>query len=269
VRAAWDAAVHDVGENKVQEATAKMAQVDVPVRWHLIGHLQRNKARLLDGFALVHACDTPRLADALHAHGVARRHPVDVLLQVNVSGEATKGGHHPDDVRAEAERLSTMPGVVVRGVMTMAPFGADERVLRATFAGARAARDVLREVGHPADELSMGMSDDFAIAVEEGATMVRLGTILFGPREARADTTSSDSHHQRRMSDDTFRLTALDVRRYDFGTAFRGYEKARVEQFREQVAAELERLVRAGRSSSRRRATSTSSCRSSASATGA
>ncbi|HZF68498.1 MAG TPA: YggS family pyridoxal phosphate-dependent enzyme [Gemmatirosa sp.] len=191
VRAAWDAAVHDVGENKVQEATAKMAQVDVPVRWHLIGHLQRNKARLLDGFALVHACDTPRLADALHAHGVARRHPVDVLLQVNVSGEATKGGHHPDDVRAEAERLSTTPGVVVRGVMTMAPFGADERVLRATFAGARAARDVLREVGHPADELSMGMSEDYAVAVEEGATMVRLGTILFGPREARADTTSS------------------------------------------------------------------------------
>jgi pyridoxal phosphate enzyme (YggS family) len=191
VRAAWDAAVHDVGENKVQEATAKMALVDVPVRWHLIGHLQRNKARQLDGFALVHACDSPRLADALHAHGVARKRPVDVLLQVNVSGEATKGGHHPDDVRAEGERLSTMPGVVVRGVMTMAPFGAEERVLRATFAGAREARAVLREVGHPADELSMGMSEDYAVAVEEGATMVRLGTILFGPRETRADTTSS------------------------------------------------------------------------------
>jgi hypothetical protein len=196
VRAAWESGVHDVGENKVQEATAKMAAAEVPVRWHHIGHLQRNKVRQVDGFALLHACDSPRLADALHAHGVARRRPVDVLLQVNVSGEAAKGGHHPDDVRAEGERLTAMPGVVVRGVMTMAPLGADERALRATFVGARAAREVLREVGHPADELSMGMSDDFAIAVEEGATLVRLGTILFGPREtptARADTTSSDS----------------------------------------------------------------------------
>lgn len=186
VRAAWDAGVHDVGENKVQEATAKMAAVEVPVRWHHIGHLQRNKVRQLDGFALVHGCDSERLADALHAQGVARQRPIDVLLQLNVSGETTKGGYHPDGLRAEAERLATLPGLVVRGVMTMAPFDADERVLRVVFAGARAARDVLREVGHPADELSMGMSGDYAIAVEEGATMVRLGTLLFGPRETSA-----------------------------------------------------------------------------------
>jgi pyridoxal phosphate enzyme (YggS family) len=182
VRAAWEAGVHDVGENRVQEAQGKMRAVDVPVRWHLIGHLQRNKVRQLDGFALVQSCDRASLADALHAHGVDRGRPVDVLLQVNASGEESKGGYAPHEVRPEAERLTTLPGVVVRGVMTMAPFDADERTLRATFAGARAARDVLREVGHPAAELSMGMSGDFELAAEEGATMVRLGTALYGAR---------------------------------------------------------------------------------------
>jgi pyridoxal phosphate enzyme (YggS family) len=181
-RAAWDAGVHDVGENKVQEALGKMEATDVPVRWHLIGHLQRNKVRSLDGFALVHSMDSARLADALCAQGLARGRAIDVLLQTNVSGEGTKGGYTVEDVRAEGERLATMPGVVVRGVMTMAPFDAEERVLRAVFAGARAARDILLEVGHPATELSMGMSNDFEIAVEEGATLVRLGTALFGSR---------------------------------------------------------------------------------------
>jgi len=182
VAAAWAAGVADVGENRVQEAVAKMAEVDVPVRWHLIGHLQRNKVRQLDDFALVHAVDSARLADAVHAHGVARGRAVDALLQVNVSGEGTKGGYAPGEVRAEAERLTTMPGVRVCGVMTMAPLGASEEVLRATFGGAREACAAMRDAGHPARVLSMGMSDDFEIAVEEGATHVRLGTILFGAR---------------------------------------------------------------------------------------
>jgi pyridoxal phosphate enzyme (YggS family) len=182
VHAAWAAGLHDVGENRVQEAIGKRAAVDVPVRWHLIGHLQRNKVRQLEGFALVHSMDSARLADALHEEGVRQQRPIDVLLQVNASGEASKGGYAPDEVRPEAERLTTMPGVVVRGVMTMAPFDADERVLRATFAGARAARAALAEAGHPAAELSMGMSGDYEVAVEEGATIVRLGTLLFGAR---------------------------------------------------------------------------------------
>lgn len=179
---AWAAGVHDMGENRVQEAIPKMAAVDVPVRWHLIGHLQRNKVRQADGFALVHSCDSARLADALDAHGIARQRPVEVLLQVNVSGEASKGGYDGDLVRPEAERLITRSGLVVRGVMTIAPFDADERMLRAIFSGARAARAVLAEVGHPASELSMGMSGDYEIAVEEGATLVRLGSALFGAR---------------------------------------------------------------------------------------
>jgi pyridoxal phosphate enzyme (YggS family) len=184
VHAAWAAGVKDVGENRVQEALGKIAAVDVPVRWHLIGHLQRNKAKAIDHFALMHSLDSARLADAVCAVGIARERAVDALVQVNASGEESKGGFTLDELRAEAERLTTLVGVRVRGVMTMAPLDADERVLRATFAGAREARQILREVGHPADELSMGMSNDFEVAVEEGATLVRLGTVLFGARGA-------------------------------------------------------------------------------------
>jgi hypothetical protein len=182
VEAAWRSGLRDVGENRVQEAVAKMAAIQVPVRWHLIGHVQRNKVKDVDGFALVHSVDSARLADALDELGVARARAVDVLLQVNTSGELSKYGWAPEDLRAEAERLVERPGVRVRGIMTMAPLDASVDVLRATFRGAREALAVVREAGHPATELSMGMSNDFEIAVEEGATMVRLGTILFGAR---------------------------------------------------------------------------------------
>jgi hypothetical protein len=184
VRAAWHAGVHDVGENRVQEALGKIGASDVPVRWHLIGHLQRNKVRALDQFTLLHSLDSARLADAVCAAGVGRGRAVDVLVQVNASGEESKGGFSLGELAPEAERLTTLPGLRVRGVMTMAPLGADERALRATFAGAREARELLRAAGHPADELSMGMSNDYEVAVEEGATMVRLGTVLFGARVA-------------------------------------------------------------------------------------
>jgi pyridoxal phosphate enzyme (YggS family) len=182
--AAWDAGLHDVGENRVQEAVAKMAQVTAPLRWHLIGHLQRNKVKQLDGFQLFHAMDSARLADALAGHGALRGRPVDVLVQVNVSGEGTKGGFDPASFEAEVERLCGLRGLMVRGVMTMAPFDAAEATLRTVFAGARRCRDLLRAAGHPATELSMGMSGDYEIAVEEGATLVRLGTVLFGARPA-------------------------------------------------------------------------------------
>jgi len=182
--AAWDAGIKDVGENRVQEAAAKMAEVSVPVRWHLIGHVQRNKVKQLDEFHLVHSMDSARLADALDEHGRQRGRPMDVLLQVNVSGEGTKGGYVPADVKAEAERLAGMTGLVVRGVMTMAPFDANEATLRRVFAGARDVAATLRTAGLPATELSMGMSGDYVVAVEEGATLVRLGTVLFGARSA-------------------------------------------------------------------------------------
>ncbi|HVE33845.1 MAG TPA: YggS family pyridoxal phosphate-dependent enzyme [Gemmatimonadaceae bacterium] len=186
VQAAWDAGLRDVGENRVQEALPKMEAVSVPVRWHLIGHLQRNKVKSLDRFAMLQSLDSSRLADAVatHAEAEGKGRAVDALVQVNVVGELTKGGFPPSDWKQEAERLMSLRGIHVRGVMTMAPFDADERTLRKVFAGARAARDVLREAGHDATELSMGMSNDFEVAVEEGATIVRLGTILFGARSA-------------------------------------------------------------------------------------
>jgi pyridoxal phosphate enzyme (YggS family) len=182
--AAWEAGLRDVGENKVQEALGKIPKVDVPLRWHLIGHLQRNKVKQVDPFHLVHSMDSPRLADALASHGVARGRPIEVLAQVNVSGEETKGGYQPSMFEPEAERLVGMQGLTVRGVMTMAPFEADEATVRAVFGGARRCAELLRAAGHPATELSMGMSGDYEVAVEEGATMVRLGTVLFGARSA-------------------------------------------------------------------------------------
>jgi pyridoxal phosphate enzyme (YggS family) len=183
VTAAWDAGLPDIGENKVQEALGKMEQVSVPVRWHLIGHLQRNKVKSLDRFSLFHALDSQRLADAVNRFGEERGRPVDVLLQVNPALEETKGGYHMAEVEAEAQRLSGMKGIAVKGAMTIARLGADEAELRQTFGAVRDTRDILAAAGHPATELSMGMSDDFEIAVEEGATMIRLGSILFGARE--------------------------------------------------------------------------------------
>lgn len=183
VRAAYECGLRDVGENKVQEALRKTAVVDVPVHWHLIGHLQRNKVKALDHFVLLHSLDSARLATAVSEHGVARGRAVEALVQLRLSGEETKGGFSPSELLPEAERLSGLAGIRVRGVMTMASFTATEAELHRTFADARAARQVLVEAGHPATELSMGMSNDYEIAVEEGATIVRLGTTLFGARD--------------------------------------------------------------------------------------
>ncbi len=182
-RAAYECGLRDVGENKVQEALKKVSAVDVPVRWHLIGHLQRNKVKALDHFVLLHSLDSERLATAVSEYGLARGRAVEALAQLRLSGEETKSGFNPSELLPEAERLSGLAGIRVRGVMTMASFTATEAELHRTFADARAARQVLVEAGHPATELSMGMSNDYEIAVEEGATLVRLGTTLFGARD--------------------------------------------------------------------------------------
>ncbi|MCU0633898.1 MAG: YggS family pyridoxal phosphate-dependent enzyme [Gemmatimonadaceae bacterium] len=182
VDAAVEAGVPDVGENKVQEALDKMAAVQSTPRWHLIGHLQRNKARHALRFAMVHSVDSERLATALNEVAVAQGRTLDVLVQVNVSGEATKGGVTADALPALGERLHALAGLSVRGVMTLAPWTDDARVLHEVFAAARACGEALERAGHPATERSMGMSNDYEIAVEEGATMVRLGSVLFGSR---------------------------------------------------------------------------------------
>jgi PLP dependent protein len=183
VEAAWKAGLQDVGENRVQEALGKMAAVSFPVHWHLIGHLQRNKVKSADGFQLIHSIDNLRLAETLDAHVRAAGRKQQVLIQVNVAGEETKGGFAPGDLGEAAERLLPMTGLEVAGVMTMAPLDASRDTLQRVFSGARASRDDLQRRGFAdARELSMGMSGDYEIAVEEGATMIRLGTILFGER---------------------------------------------------------------------------------------
>jgi pyridoxal phosphate enzyme (YggS family) len=183
VRAVQALGITDVGENRVQEALPKMDEVGGEMRWHLIGHLQRNKAKAVDRFALVHSIDSIRLAEAVAAIGRERGRAVPELMQVNVSGEASKGGFEPGELDAAAAHLAALDGVEVQGVMTMAPLEAPDSVLRATFSGARRALENVRQAGNDgARELSMGMSGDYEIAVEEGATIVRLGTVLFGAR---------------------------------------------------------------------------------------
>lgn len=184
LQAAWDAGLQDVGENRVQEALEKMDVLQLAFRWHLIGHLQRNKVKHLTRFHLLHSLDRPQLADAVNALGASASRVVDALVQVNVVGEESKGGYEAATLAPEAVRLATLSNVRVRGVMTMAPLDADEKTLRSVFAGARQAREALRAAGHDATDLSMGMSGDYELAVEEGATCVRLGTVLFGARTA-------------------------------------------------------------------------------------
>jgi pyridoxal phosphate enzyme (YggS family) len=183
VRAALAAGLLDVGENRVQEALAKQEQLaDLPVHWHLIGSLQRNKARLVVGrFALIHSIDRAELANELERR-IRPGPPQPVLVEVNCSGEPQKGGAEPEQLPALLEQVAGLPGLELRGLMTLAAFSEDERVQRRAFGLLRSLRDRMQVAGYALPELSMGMSGDFPVAVEEGATLVRLGTLLFGER---------------------------------------------------------------------------------------
>lgn len=183
VRAAFAAGLEDVGENRVQEALAKQDQLqDVPVRWHLIGSLQRNKARHAVGrFALIHSVDRAELAEEL-ARRVAPGGRQAVLVEVNCSGESQKGGIEPEGLPDLLDRIGSLPSLELQGLMTMAALTGDVAAQRAAFGRLRSERDRMAAAGYPLRELSMGMSGDYPIAVEEGATMVRLGTLLFGER---------------------------------------------------------------------------------------
>jgi pyridoxal phosphate enzyme (YggS family) len=188
VAAAARSGLGDVGENRVQEALEKQdAARDVPVVWHLIGHLQTNKAKFVPGrFGWVHSVDSTRVADAL-ARALAARNPGEVLrvlVQVNVAGEAQKSGCDPEAAGEIASHVSRLAGLELAGLMTMAPLTADERRQRAVFAALRRLREDLERQGLKLPELSMGMSADYPAAVAEGATILRLGTVLFGERSS-------------------------------------------------------------------------------------
>lgn len=183
VRTAAAAGLDAVGENRVQEALAKQEVTqDVAISWHLVGTLQRNKVRHAVGrFALIHSLDGADLARELSGRiPVGNRQ--SVLVQVNCSGEPQKGGVEPDALPELLEVLAELPSLDVRGLMTMAALTEDEAVQRRAFAWLRQLRDACKRAGHALPELSMGMSGDYGPAVEEGATIVRLGTVLFGER---------------------------------------------------------------------------------------
>jgi pyridoxal phosphate enzyme (YggS family) len=186
VRAALDAGLEDVGENRVQEALAKQEKAGaLPVRWHLIGTLQRNKVRQVVGrFVLLHAVDRAELADELERRiaGTPGAAPQPILVEVNCSGEGSKGGVTPEALPGLLDRIRGLSGLALRGLMTMAAESSDPAIQRAAFGKLRRLREEMERNGHALPELSMGMSGDFPVAVEEGATMIRLGTLLFGER---------------------------------------------------------------------------------------
>lgn len=187
--AAARAGLVDLGENRVQEARDKIPRVrelagPVDVCWHLVGHLQRNKARwAVQLFTWVHSVDSPELAHELSRRAASAGRTVEVLVEVNVAGEATKHGTTPERAPELVELAAVLPGLRVRGLMTVAPQAPDPEEVRWVFRALRELRDRIRtDRGLELPELSMGMTDDYEVAVEEGATLVRLGRALFGER---------------------------------------------------------------------------------------
>lgn len=185
IREAVAAGLADLGESRVQEADQHVGAVGrTAARWHMVGHLQRNKAaRALELFDRVHGVDSAELAEALSRRAVAASRTLPVLVEVNVSGEATKFGVAPEAVIRLIERVAGLPGLSLDGLMTVGPPVGGPEEARPGFARLRALRDRgERSLGLRLPELSMGMSGDFEVAVEEGATMVRVGSALFGER---------------------------------------------------------------------------------------
>ena len=184
VRAAAGAGLQIVGENRVQEALPKQDETrDVAVEWHLIGSLQRNKVKQVVGrFALIHSVDRFELAEEFQKRiGAGERQ--GILLQVNCSGEPQKGGVEPEGCVALLDEIRKLDRLDVRGLMTMAELTDDEGQQRKAFRRLRAVQEQAVQAGHTLPELSMGMSGDYGVAVEEGATLIRLGTLLFGTRD--------------------------------------------------------------------------------------
>ncbi len=171
------------GENRVQEAQTKIPMCPKQLHWHLIGHLQGNKARLAASglFRMIHSVDSEKLIRSLDEYAVS---PLPILIQVNISGEGSKSGCAPDEVAALIDAANSCSQVEVHGLMTIPPFTPYPEKARAHFSNLRNIRDDLQETtGTPLPELSMGMSNDFEIAIQEGATFIRVGTDIFGGRD--------------------------------------------------------------------------------------
>ena len=184
VTAAIEAGVTDVGENRIQEFLGKRPHVSLPCRWHFVGTLQRNKAaKAIGKFELIHSVDRVKLAQTLSRLGEENNTTTRVLLEVNTSREITKHGFEPEEVTGAAAEIAELPRLEVHGLMTIGPLTDDVTAVRKAFQSLFRLKEKME--GHlrrPLPHLSMGMTDDFEIAIEEGATIVRLGRVIFGPR---------------------------------------------------------------------------------------
>jgi pyridoxal phosphate enzyme (YggS family) len=184
VRAAVAAGATILGENRVQEARDKIEALAGAAEWHLIGHLQTNKAKLAVGlFDRIHSLDSIRLAHELERHAGEAGRRVRCLVQVNVGGEEQKNGASESEVRPLLEAASRLPHLLVEGLMAIPPFLSDPEAVRPFFRRLRVLREQLASDGFFLPDLSMGMTQDFEVAIEEGATLVRVGTAIFGPRD--------------------------------------------------------------------------------------
>jgi pyridoxal phosphate enzyme (YggS family) len=185
VREAIAAGINIIGENRVQEAEEKHSQVEARVEWHLVGHLQRNKVRkALSIFSMIESLDSLRLAKEIEKESAKRDRITPCLIEVNTSGEDTKFGVAPGGLAELVTEVLKLEHIKLVGLMTLGPLTENEDRIRRSFVQLRELRDRVENIfGCYLPHLSMGMSDDFEIAVQEGATMVRLGRVLFGPRE--------------------------------------------------------------------------------------
>ena len=174
------------GENRVQEAKAKISQCPGRARWHMIGHLQSNKARdAVRLFEMIQSVDSLELAREINKWADQSAKTMPILLEVNIAAEASKFGYPPERLLAEIESVNALPKLEIHGLMTVAPWSADPEKVRPRFQQLRALKEQCEQIlGAPLPHLSMGMSGDFEVAIEEGATLIRVGTALFGERRS-------------------------------------------------------------------------------------
>lgn len=188
IRAAFDLGLDSFGESKVQEAKAKIGRCPGRIHWHMIGHLQSNKCRdAVHLFEMIEGVDSLALAEEIDKWAGKAARSVPILLEVNVAGESSKFGYNPERLKAEFEAINALKKIEIHGLMTIAPWSADPEKARPIFRKLRALKTECESIlGAPLPHLSMGMSGDFEVAIEEGATIVRIGTALFGPRAKAA-----------------------------------------------------------------------------------
>jgi len=183
-REAIEAGVTILGENYVQEAQKKIEEIGKSISWHFIGHLQSNKAKVaVRLFDVIHSVDSISLAEELNRRAQQSKQKIPVMIEVNLSGETTKFGTEEEKVSALAQKMLSLSSVSLEGLMTMPPYFDDPEMSRPYFVQLRELKEKMVKGGIPLKELSMGMSNDFEVAIEEGATYVRVGTAIFGPRK--------------------------------------------------------------------------------------